>query len=136
MNTTPCPSVMPKFKVPTKLAPTAIVANLVEEAPAKIVRPGMRDAVVESLHDGIVKAKHLREGQAVRAWLHGGPKGGERVVKSVTRSEDGATVTVEFSSPHPTTEYKAAYRWFDASLEGTPVRHVTKVPALVAYEEV
>ena len=127
---TPSPSLMPKFKAP------AIIATTQVTEPAKIVRPGMREQVTAVQHDGVVKAKNLKKGQVVRAWLHGGPKGGERVVESVERIEDGAMVRVTFSSPHPTTDYKAAYRFYDASLVGTTVEHITKQPALVPYEEV
>lgn len=148
----PSPTLMPQFKVPAAPAcptavdltktpaippkPTAVVADLEADTTAKIVRPGTREVTIEGQHDGVVKAKHLVEGQEVRAWLHGGPKGSVRTVDTVTRSEDGATVTVTFSSPHPTTEYKAAYRFFDEALVGTPVFTKTRVPALVAYEEV
>jgi hypothetical protein len=138
MSNIPSPSVMQRFAPKTKVRNLPVVIAQTEpEAPASgLVRPGLREQVVEVLHDGVIKAKTLKSGQKVRAFLHGAPRGGERTVSKVTRSQDGATVIVEFSSPHPTTEYKAAYRFYDATLVDTVVRHIEKVPALVAYEEV
>ena len=125
MNITP--AIMPKRK---------IVADLDPAAKAKVVRPGTRKVRTMSTHDGVVKAKHLKPGMEVRAWLHGEPKGGVRVVESVERSEDGAMVRVAFATPHPTTDYKAAYRFFVEALFGMPIESYETVPALVAYEEV
>lgn len=138
-TTVPNPSVMARFKKPVFEKPalvTALVAEVEPEHDAKIVRPGLRTVTEYVEHDGVVKAKHLKEGMEVRAFLHGAPRGGKRVVKSIERIDDGAQVRVEFSSPHPTTDYKAAYRFHVEALVGTPVPKVKQVPALVPYEEV
>lgn len=127
---------MPEFVAPN------ITADVTPEQPAALVqptglvRPGYRDEVTTATHDGVVKAKNLQHGQVVRAWIKGEPRGGERVVDTIERIEDGAMVRVTFSSQHPTTDYKAAYRFHDESLVGTPFTKVRKVPALVAYQEV
>jgi hypothetical protein len=71
----------------------------------------------------VIKAKHLKRGQIVRPFLHGEPKGSPRIVDTVLRL--GATVSITFSSPHPPVEVKAAYRYYDESLVGTPVRNET-----------
>lgn len=107
---------------------TAITAVVEPSDHSKLVRPGL----VTSQHDGVVKAKQLKPGQKVRAFLQGAPRGAERVVGKVTRLGDGAMVQIEWASGQPTSEYKAAYRWHDASLEGSPISK----PALVAYQEV
>jgi len=89
---------------PTDLAKIkVIVAALPLDKPAK------------NFESGVVKAKHLRRGQIVRPFLHGEPKGSERVVDTVLRL--GPTVSITFSSPHPPVEVKAAYRYHDASIE-------------------
>lgn len=88
-------------------------------------------------HDGVVKSKHLKKGQVVRAWnSEHGPRGGERTVESIERLGDGAMVRVHWSSAHAPSEHKAAYRWFDAALAGTslpkprrPRRKLTPAPA-------
>lgn len=129
------PLAMPKSKS-TLTAKPVLYAELAPESEAKTVRPGTRPVVVESLHDGVVKAKHLKPGQRVRAWLHDAPRGGERVVATVERINAGARVHVTFSSAHDPVTYKAAYRFYDESLVGTPVQRTNMVPALVAYEEV
>lgn len=134
MSTIPSPSIMAKFKAP--VTTQVVVADVQPIDPGKIVRPGLVDQEYALEHDGVVKTKHLKKGQVVRAFAHGAPRGGERVVESIERLGDGATVLVTFSSPHPPAEYKAAYRWFDATLKGTTIRRTKKVPALVAYEEV
>lgn len=152
MSTIPNPSVMARFATKRQQAQQAllevltgptignvtlgVVADTQPEQDAKIVRPGLRTVTEYVEHDGVVKAKHLKEGMRVRAYLHGKACGGERVVKSVQRSEDGSMVRVEFSSPHPTTDYKAAYRFYVADLAGTLVAKAHQVPALVPYEEV
>jgi len=140
----PSPSVMEKFAPkppvdePVAETPTVtvVLADLDPMQPGQIVRPGLREQFVEVDHDGVIKAKQVKEGMVVRAFLHGKPCGGERTVSTVKRSEDGSMVHVEFSSPHPPTDYKAAYRFFVKALVGTKVRQRTVVPALVPYEEV
>lgn len=107
---------------------TQVTADLTSAAPIKIVRPGR----ITDTHDGVIKAKHLKPGQTVRAFLHGEPRGGERTVGKVTRIDDGAFVEIEWASGQPTATYKAAYRWHDESLANTTV---TK-PALVDYQEI
>lgn len=61
----------------------------------------------------VIKAKAALKGQVVRAWLHGEARGGEYTIESVTRSEDGASVHIEFVQPsqRPGGDYKAAYRF-------------------------
>lgn len=107
---------------------TQVVADLTPSDHVKIVRPGR----ITGHHDGVVKAKHLKPGQTVRAFLHGEARGGERTVGTVKRIEDGAFVEVEWSSGHPTATYKAAYRWYDEKLAGKTISK----PALVDYQEV
>lgn len=107
---------------------TAIAAVVTPNEPGKIVRPGL----VTSEHDGVVKAKHVKKGQKVRAFIHGKAVGGERVVGKVTRIDDGASVEIEWASGHPTAQYKAAYRFHDAALQGSAIKR----PALIAYQEV
>lgn len=110
-------------------APRTQVAAVLDPAgTAKIVRPGL----IPTEHDGVVKAKHLKDGQTVRAYLHGEPRGGERTVRTVNKIDDGAFVEIEWASGHPTATYKAAYRWHDAALAGTIINQ----PALVTYQEV
>ena len=128
MTAVPTPAIFAK-KAP-------LVAKVSPSEPAKIVRPGTAEDVVTSVHDGVVKTKHLKPGQSVRAFVRGEPRGSVHVVSKIERLEGGALWRVEFSSGHPTLEYKAAYRWFDESLVGSVVQHVVKRPALVAYEEV
>ena len=136
--TTPSPLFMPPRQT-VKTARPVILADL-DEATAAIpqdvkVRPGLKETVVVTKHDGIIKAKNAEKGQVVRAYLHGQPRGGERVIESVERIEDGAMVRIAFSSPHPTTDYKAAYRFYVAALDGVEVTAVDLVPTLVPYEE-
>lgn len=115
-----------------------LITQNTPESPAKqTLRPGLVEQTTEVLHDGIVKAKHIQPGQTVRAWLHNKPCGSERVVASVERIEDGEFVLVTFSTAHPDSTVKAAYRYFVADLVGTVVdTKTTLVPALVSYEEV
>lgn len=137
MTTIPSPAMFAVRKPVTLTARPVVAAEVEGAAPARTVRPGLIQKRVEVHHDGIVKAKHLQPGQVVRAYLKDAPRGGERTVESVERLEDGALVRVTFSSDHPTTDYKAAYRFFVADLVGATVRHrVVSEPALVAYEEV
>lgn len=103
---------------------------------AKIVRPGLVDTRTYSIHDGVFKTKHLKAGMIVRPYLHGQPRGGERIVKSVTKIEDGAMWHVEFESAHAAQDYKAAYRWYCEAMDGATVEHTVKTPGLVPYEEV
>lgn len=145
--TTPTPLFMPARRTEKTARPVQITADLIEDAPAQLtgpglveitglVRPGLVDEVTVSKHDGIIKAKNLKPGQVVRAYLHGAPRGGERVVDTVERSEDGGTVHVTFSSQHPANDYKAAYRFYVEALVGTDVTTTHKVHALVPYQEV
>lgn len=129
---TPNPNVMARLKRPT----IAVAANVNPDSKAKLVRPGLREETVHYPHDGIIKAKALEPGMSVRAYLHDKPCGGVRVVEEVRSINDGAMVRVSFSTPHPTSDYKAAYRFFVEELVGKPVKHVKHVPALVPYEEV
>ena len=147
MSTIPSPSLMAKFKKPVmptntthsteSVQTTAVIVAEHDPSKPKRTRPGIVQQRVEVIHDGVIKAKQLEPGMMVKAYLHGSPKGGERVVGSVERVGDGATVMVTFSSPHPATEYAAAYRFHCEALVGSAVRHkVISLPALVPYEEV
>lgn len=109
-----------------------IVAQIQAADPGKVVTLGLVDTVVETAHDGVVKTKNLLPGQRVRAFIRGEARGGERIVKNVTKVDDGAVWHVEFASAHPDQDYKAAYRWYDESLVGTTVQHVVKSPGFVA----
>jgi hypothetical protein len=115
---------------------TAVVTDVEPEVSAKLVRPGFKSVVRHGTHDGIVKAKSVEKGMRIRSWLHDKPCGSEKVVESVERVGDGSKVLITFSSAHPATEYKAAYRFYVAALVGTPTQKVESIPALVAYEEV
>lgn len=132
-TTAPSPFVMQRF---APKSPEPIVAHLDPAEPGSIVRPGLVDEVTEVEHDGIVKAKQVKKGMVVRAYLHGAPRGGERIVESVEVLDGGATVRVTFSSKHSTADYKAAYRFYVKALVGTTIRRTRKVPALVPYQEV
>lgn len=124
--TTPSPSMMQRF-APKTTTVTAVAAEL---APGQSGR--LRLGTVP--HDGVIKAKQAQNGQTVRAWLtvRGVPQavGGERVVDQVSPVDVDGNVTISFSTPHPTTVYKAAYRFYVEALVGTPTR------GMVAYEEV
>jgi len=123
---------------PTLLAQLAVkrqIAALEPDAKAKVVRPGLVANEVHVIHDGVVKTKHLKPGMAVRPYLHGQPRGGERVVKTLTRIDDGATWHVEFESEHVAQDYKAAYRWYCEALDGATVSRTVKQPAFVPYQE-
>jgi hypothetical protein len=142
---TPNPLTMPKQKGVLFVKPVApeVLAVLDEVSPAVTiqdvqgpVRPGVRETVVVTQHDGVIKAKNAKPGMTVRAYLHGEPRGGERVIDTVERIDDGAMVRIAFASPHPVTEYKAAYRFFVEDLVGTEVKVVQHVPDLVPYEKV
>jgi len=118
-----------------KLAEKRQVAALDPATRAKVVRPGLVDAEAYVIHDGVVKTKHLEPGMHVRPFLHGQPRGGERVVKSVTKVEDGAMWHVEFESAHVDQPYKAAYRWYCEALDGATVSRTVKQPAFVPYHQ-
>ena len=96
----PNPSILAK-RVTHAQQVTAIVAETVPTDPA--VEPA-----------NVIKAKTVKAGQIVRAWLKGEARGGEYTVKTVTRSEDGASVHIEFEQPcqRPDGDYKAAYRFY------------------------
>lgn len=129
----PTPAIFANRKAPVVPAPpvTRVIAAIEPTDPGKRVTLGVRDEVFTTVHDGVVKTKALQRGQRVRPWVHGEARGGERIVAKVTKIDDGTMWRVEWASAHPTQDYKAAYRWFDASLEGADVQHVRKVPAFV-----
>jgi len=137
MNATPTPAIFANKKQRPVPAPPKRVSIAQVEAtdPGVIVRPGLRDEVVSTIHSGVVKTKHLERGQRVRPFVHDAPRGGERIVDKVTRLDGGAVVEVEWASAHPTSQHKAAYRWYDESLDGATVEHVVKVPGFVSYQE-
>lgn len=123
---------------PTMLAKVAEkrhVAAIDPNAKAKVVRPGLVEVEVPYIHDGVVKTKQLVPGITVRPHLHGQPRGGERVIKSVTKIDDGAMWHVEFESAHVAQDYKAAYRWYVEALDGATMTRKVRQPALVPYVE-
>lgn len=121
--------------VPARPVLPRLAVDLEPAEPAKIVRPGTRKQIVEFVSDGVFKTKHLMVGQRVRPYVHGQPRGGERIVAKVERQNNGATYKVTWASGHGVTEHAAAYRWFDASMVGETLQRVVPVAALVAYEE-
>lgn len=132
MSTTPSPAMFANLVAKKQAA-------LVEpdaKAKVEIVRPGMRDVEVFSIHDGVVKAKHLKPGMSVRPYVHGEPRGAERVIKNVSRVGDGANVLIECESGFDPQERPAAYRWYCEALDGATVSRTVKTPALVPYQEV
>jgi len=140
-TTIPTPSTLfgkrkaPVVPRPPKIETPQIAAPLDLSEPGVIVRPGMVETLDENVtHDGVVKAKHLKPGQRVRPFVNGKARGGERIVGSTERVQGGAYVKITWASPHSPSEHKAAYRWFDQSLVGTPV--VVLKPGFVSYEEV
>jgi hypothetical protein len=123
---------------PTMLAKVAQrrhAAEIDPNAKAKVVRPGLVVVEVPYIHDGVIKTKHLVPGITVRPFLHGEPRGGERVIKSVTKIDDGATWHVEFASAHVDQDYKAAYRWYCEAIDGATMTRKVRQPALVPYQE-
>lgn len=112
-------------------------AALIEpDGKAKVVRPGLVAEQVQVIHDGVVKTKHLEPGMSVRPWIHGAPRGAERVISKVTRVEDGATWLVECESGFDPQEKAAAYRWYCEALDGATVTKTIRKHALVPYQEV
>lgn len=124
---------------PTMLANNASkrqVAAIDPNAKAKVVRPGLIEVEVPYIHDGVIKTKHLVPGITVRPFLHGEPRGGERVIKSVTKVDDGAVWHIEFASAHVAQDYKAAYRWYCEAIDGATMTRKVRQPSLVPYVEV
>lgn len=162
--TTINPSIMANRTLATapKTLPERVTVSAQPVAPSdpgRIVRPGTVEVLSDTeVHDGVVKAKTLQRGQRVRPWLHGEAKGSERVVDKVRslKPEEAADllnkagtlkepieakdlragdyVYITWASAHVDEIRKAAYRFFDADLKGTPL--VVKQAALVAYEQV
>ncbi len=118
-TTVPTPLMMPQHRV---------AAEINEHDKVKSVRPGL----IRVEHDGILKAKQVKPGLEIQSYLHDKPCGSIKTVETVTRSEDGATVTLTFSSAHPTLTYKAAYRFYVPGLAGT----VSTRPGFVSHGEV
>jgi len=115
--------------------PARISATIDLAEPGTIVRPGLVPEIVENIHDGVVKTKHLERGQRVRPYVHGQPRGGERIVANVERLQGGAVVRVTWASLHAPSEHPAAYRWFDESLVGVIVEQIVRKPGFVNYQE-
>lgn len=136
MTTTPSPlAVFANRKAPVLPAPPQIAAPIALDEPGTIVRPGMVEALDENVpHDGVVKAKHLKRGQRVKPFVHGEARGSERIVGKVERLQGGSIVKITWASAHAPEERKAAYRFFDESLVGTPT--IVRKPGFVAYKEV
>lgn len=103
---------------PSKQVTAQVTAEI---APGHVVTLGSRTVEQVTVHDGVVRAKHLKPGQVVRAWLHDAPRGSEREVASVEPINDGSMVRITWATQHPVSEVKAAYRYHDAALEGTEV---------------
>lgn len=118
-----------------KVAQRRHVAQIDPDAKAKVVRPGVVEVEVPYIHDGVVKTKQLVPGITIRPYLHGQPRGGERVIKSVTKIDDGAMWHVEFASAHVAQDYKAAYRWYCEAIDGATMTRKVRQPALVPYVE-
>jgi len=141
MTTAPSPTTMPQFRTPD-VTTQPVIADVNPDQASKLVRPGLALVDVVDTHDGVIKAKHAEPGQEVRAWLHGQPRGGVRVIDTVTplgepgTPEFGAEVEITFLSAHPVTTYKAAYRFYVEALDGAPITRKQRVPALVPYTEV
>lgn len=103
----------------SETASEPVTAQITAElSPGQVVTLGSRTVEQVIVHDGVIRAKHLKPGQVVRAWLHGEPRGGERQVESVESIEGGAMVRITWATEHPVSEVKAAYRYHDKTLEG------------------
>ena len=135
----PTPAIFATRKKPVVPAapqrPARISATIDTTEPGTIVRPGLVPEIIESIHDGVVKSKHLERGQRVRPFVHGEARGSERIVANVERLQGGAVVRVTWASAHAPSEHKAAYRWFDESLVGVVVEHIVRKPGFVNYQE-
>jgi hypothetical protein len=124
---------------PTMLARIAQqkqAAAIQPDAKAKVVRPGTVAEQVTYIHDGVVKSKNLEPGMNVRPYVHGQPRGAERIVKSVERVGNGAMVKIEFVAGFDPQERAAAYRWYCEALDGATATRTVRKPALVPYLEV
>lgn len=118
-----------------RLAATKQAAIVEVDSKAKVVRPGLVNTETYSIHDGVVKSKHLKPGMVVRPWVHGEARGAERTIKGATRIGDGAMILIECETGFDPQERPAAYRWYCEALDGATVTHTVKTPALVPYEE-
>ena len=128
MTSTPSPAALAHLRKPAP-APQ-IVADVDGNQPV-VVRPGTAVITEVRVHDGVVKAKHLKPGQQVRSWLHNQALGSVKTVESVTRIDDGEFVEVVFSSAHPSVRVKAAHRYFDETLVGSTFERKVRVAAFV-----
>lgn len=143
-KTTATPNPLAVFgnrKAPAMPARPQIAAPIDLTDPGTIVRPGLVEVVADDVvHDGVVKAKHLKRGQRVRPFVRDretgeqSPRGSERIVGSVERIQGGAFVKITWASAHSAETRPASYRFFDEALVGGPV--VINVPGFVAYQEV
>lgn len=116
------------------LAKRRQVAAVDPDSKAKVVRPGRVNTQVSSIHDGIIKTKHLEQGLSVRPYVKGAARGGVRVIKSIARVEDGAFWDVTDEKDF-TQRFPAAYRWYCEALDGATVTKTVKTPAFVPYHE-
>lgn len=114
----------------------ALAATVEPDGKAKLVRPGFVPEQVQSIHDGVVKSKHLEPGMNVRPWVHGAARGAERVIKSIERVGNGSMVLITFVAGFDPQERAAAYRWYCEALDGATVTKTVRKPALVPYQEV
>lgn len=127
---------VPNPTVLARIAERKLAAAAVPTEKAKHVRPGLVEQTVTEIHQGVVKSKHLEPGMEVQPMVHGTPRGSKRVVKKISRVGNGAMWLVEWATPHPDAEFKAAYRWYCEALDGATVTRTVKVPGLVPYQEV
>lgn len=119
-------TVVPVTSTPVPATPTQtsdeVTAQITAQlAPGQVMTLGTRVVEQVAIHDGVIRAKHLRPGQVVRAWLHGAPRGGEREVATVESFDNGSMVRITWATPHPVSEVKAAYRYYDKALEGQQI---------------
>lgn len=129
----PTPALLAKRPTLAQAQTQQVVAAL---DPSQRARPGLVSTVVQTIHTGEVRTKHLVAGQSVRPLVRGQAMGAERVVESITKIENGAFWRITWSTPHVPQVCKAAYRWHDESLVGSVVQTVVQKPGFVAYQEV
>jgi len=116
------------------LAKQRQVAQVDSDGKAKVVRPGLVPTEVQSIHDGVIKTKHLEKGMTVRPFVKGQARGGKRVITSVVKVEGGAFWDVTDETGF-TQQFAAAYRWYCEALDGATVTRTVKTPAFVPYHE-
>lgn len=117
------------------------VAAPVDLSEVTKVQPGLVEEVIEGLHDGVVKAKHLEPGMEVQPWVKDrrteqwAPRGSRRIVKSTRRVQNGAFVEITWATPHSPERRPASYTFHCAELVDTVKYDVVRKPGFVAYQE-